>query len=145
MKKIIIIEILMLFVFCVLTACSINHFSAVHLCIQNINYFENLTEIQSNMSEAQRLELIEVWRNSMQKGLIYAISTLLAALAILAVMIIITIKDFPVFKPLTDKLADKRAARKEARSQAKAKQAAIAKQERIDQLKAELDELQKDE
>ena len=97
------------------------------------------------MSEAQRLELIEVWRNSMQKGLIYAISTLLAAIATLTAMIIIAIKDFPVFKPLTDKLADKRAARKEARSQAKAEQAAIAKQERIDQLKAELDELQKDE
>ncbi|WP_438846879.1 hypothetical protein [Anaerocaecibacter muris] len=75
----------------------------------------------------------------------YGILSLLAAIATLTAMIIIAIKDFPVFKPLTDKLADKRAARKEARSQAKAEQAAIAKQDRIDQLKAELDELQKDE
>jgi len=56
-----------------------------------------------------------------------------------------TIKDFPVFKPLVDKFTAKRAAHKEQREAIKAEQAEAAKQARIEQLQAELDELKKDE
>lgn len=73
------------------------------------------------------------------------ILALLASLSTLVAMIIIAIKDFPFFKPLVDKFNAKRAARKEQRAAVKAEQAEAAKQARIEQLQAELDELKKDE
>lgn len=56
-------------------------------------------------------------------------------------MVIIALKDFPVFKPMLDKLSAKR----DARKQAKAAKAVADKQARIERLQSELDALKKDE
>ena len=129
MKRIVIIEILLL------AATIASTYVGIELLSSN----------SFNTANRVPIEIKPDMLSGAYKYLRFGLFSLFASLATLAVMIVIAIKDFPVFKPLTDKLADKRAARKEARSQAKAEQAAIAKQERIDQLKAELDELQKDE
>ncbi len=75
----------------------------------------------------------------------YGILALVAAIATLAAMIIIAIKDFPVFKPLVDKFNAKRAAHKQASDAAKAEKAEADKKARIEKLTAELEELKKDE
>ena len=66
------------------------------------------------------------------------------SLAGIAAMVLIAIKDFPVFKPLAEKLQAKLQARRQINVQAKADRAEANKQARIEQLQAELDELKKD-
>ena len=123
MKKTIIVEILLLFASCMLIAFACWEFIALH---NYLVFFDETSGITQQL---------------MTRGIL----ALLASLATLAAIIIIAIKDFPVFKPLVDKFNAKRAAYKEQREAVKAEQAEAAKQARIEQLQAELDELKKDE
>ncbi len=136
MKRVVIIEIVLAFAIAMLLACSIKFFMYVSKMYNNINMLYDL-----DMSDASRNEIIERYRGNIAIALSYGIPALLAALATLAAMVLIALKDFPVFKPLLDKLAAKR----DARKQAKAEKAAADKQARIERLQSELDALKKDE
>lgn len=139
MKKTIIIEILLLFVFCVTLACAIKILDYAIEVSGRLDLHLNgkILYTDPNMQN----EMIKAYTDVYHAALSYGIPALFAAVADLATMVIIAIKDFPVFKPLIDKLK----ARKEQRDVVKAEQAAVAKKERIEKLQAELDELKKDE
>lgn len=138
MKKTIIIEVLLLFVFCVALACAIKILIFSTNMLYMIDYANNVLQYEN---DNLRIEYIASLNEQYNTALSYGIPAIFAAVADLAAMVIIAIKDFPVFKPLVDKFK----AHKEQRDAAKAKQAEIAKQERINELQAELDELKKDE
>lgn len=139
MKKTIVIEILLLFVVAWLIPIMIYH-------AENIEMYRTLISIYKENPDAFSYEstLAHTIQN-LNTQIIYFVFTLLAALATLAAMILVALKDFPVFKPLLDKLAAKRADRKQANDTAKAEKAAADKQARIERLQSELDELKKDE
>ncbi len=140
MKRVIVIEIVLAFAFAVLLACSIKFFMYVSKMYSGISMLYDL-----NMSDTSRNEIIERYRENIATALSYGIPALIAALATLAAMVLIALKDFPVFKPLLEKHAAKRTARKQANEVAKAEKAAADKQERIERLQSELDALKKDE
>lgn len=133
MKKTIVIEVLLAFALAMLVVFAIMEFRACYYYLQAIEYYK---EIGTDYSE------IAIAVNQVT---LYGTFATLAALCTLAAIIIIAIKDFPVFKPLVDKFNAKRAAYKEQREAVKAEQAEAAKQARIEQLQAEIDELKKDE
>lgn len=139
MKKTIMIETLLLFVFCVALACSIKILDYAVTVSKSLEHYLNgdITYFDPALQNDQ----IRYYTDLYHTALSYGIPALFAAVADLAAMVIIAVKDLPCFKPFVDKFK----ARKTARNQAKAEQAAIAKQERIDKLQAELDELKKDE
>lgn len=124
MKRTIMVEILLLFTFVVVLTLGIWCLKAG---IMNFNALHNYQE--QELAKYAYMYLI------------FGICGILAALATLTVMVIIALKDFPVFKPMLDKLTAKRADRK----QAKAEKAAADKQARIERLQSELDALKKDE
>ena len=70
----------------------------------------------------------------------YSVLALIANFSTFLAMILVAIKDLPVFQPLRDKFA----MRKSARLQAKAEKSKAEKQARIEQLQAELEELKRD-
>lgn len=72
--------------------------------------------------------------------LTYVIILTLGCIAEITAMILIAIKDLPVFKPIVDKYN----AHKQARLVAQAEKSEQQKQARIEKLQAELDELKKD-
>ena len=125
MKKTIIVEILLLFVLAVLLA----------FCIKIWNYIALLIEWATGVDEASASYVYE----SVYIALPYSLLTLIALPITLFVIILIALKDLPVFKPLADKLT----ARKEKRTQAKAERAEADKQARIAELENELEELKK--
>ena len=135
MKKVIMIEIFLAFATATLIAVAAWRFSDVSMRISLMDSYLSMGDI--DRGNDQKAFII--------KSLSYAIPSLLAALCTLAAIIIIAIKDFPVFKPFVDKFTAKRAAYKEQRAAIKVEQAEVAKQARIEQLQAELDELKKDE
>ena len=137
MKKTVIVEVLLLFVFCVALACAIE---ILDYAVDSANMLDLANKIDFG-DEFTRIQFIKTYEEYYHTALSYGIPSLFAAVVDLIAMAIIAIKDFPVFKPLVDMLNAKRAARKEQR----AEQAAIAKQDRIAKLQAELDELKKDE
>ena len=123
MKRTIVIEILLLFATVVLLTLGI---WCIKVSILNFKILHKLP----------KSDLINIYRY-----LIFGICGILAALATLAAMILVALKDFPVFKPMLDKLSAKR----DARKQAKAAKAVADKQARIERLQSELDALKKDE
>ncbi len=66
-----------------------------------------------------------------------ALLSFIGSVTCLTAIVLIAIKDFPVFKPLADKLT----ARKEKHAQAKAERAEEAKQAKIQAIEAKLEEL----
>lgn len=90
-------------------------------------------------------DLVDIWRENMRKAFTYGVFSLLSSVGIFIAMVILAVRDFPVFRPLIDKLHSKLQAKRAAHKEKRAKQAEIAKQERISKLQAELDELKKDE
>lgn len=140
MKKTIIIEILCLIAFCIILACAIKFLSYAHEV--SLNIIELQKELVYDSSYERIIDSVKEYRTV---ALSYGIPALLAALATLAAMVLIALKDFPVFKPMLDKLAAKRADRKQANDTAKAEKAAAEKQARIERLQSELDALKKDE
>ena len=138
MKKTIVIEILLAFIFAVLIACSspfFKHVAAMNEYIEEINGF---ILYDPNVDYSSDLKYYNAQIN---QALAYAIPMLIAAIADIVVMVVIAIKEFPIFKSLKNKFK----IRQEQRAAAKAEQAKIAKQQRIEKLQAELDELKKDE
>ena len=97
--------------------------------------------IEHNIHNPNLKDWISIWRDMFDVYFPFGLMSLFAALATLAAMIIIAIKDFPVFQPLLAKLNAKR----DARKQAKAEKAEADKQARIEQLQSELEQLKKDE
>ena len=114
MKKTIFIEILLFFIFAVLLALSI--------------IFLQMAVAQFNLPEQYHFPAIDAAARS---NLMYGLFLLLAAIADLVVIILITLKDFP---KIMESIKTRKAARKKAK-----------KQKRIADLQAELDELKKDE
>lgn len=141
MKKTVVVEILLLLAFCVLLACAINYLRTACETLKTIEWIKT----DPIFSDPEREDLVYTYNLHLATTLSYGIPALIAALSTLAAMVIIAIKDFPVFKPLVDKFNAKRAAHNEQRAAVKAEQAEEAKQARIEQLQAELDELKKDE
>ncbi len=130
MKRTIFVEILLLLVLAVLLAIGIAHWQSVSSWL-NL-YFEDFH------NDYTWNEFVKEF--AFDKTLTYSIFTLVATIADLVAIILIAIKDFPVFKPLLDKLA----ANKERRTQAKAERAEADKQAKIKALEAELEELKND-
>lgn len=112
MKRTIIIEIILLFNMC------LSAFFA-------IKFIQGIFQYNVNWSTSYYITMTTLY--------------LLSFVSLLAVFIIVAIKDFPVFKPLLDK----HNARKQKRAQTKAERAEIEKQKRIEQLETELEELKK--
>ena len=130
MKKRIILEVCLLFVFCWLIACNIIWWQSVASTINDIDYLQSINDI----------ETVTYLKESLNLGLTYAVFSLIAAIVTLSSIIIIVV-DSPYFKPLLEKLE----AKKNARKTAKTEKAEITKQKRIEQLENELNELKKDE
>ncbi len=127
MKKAVILEILLLLAIGILIYFSCWCLSVCYTNFQSVN--------------AVPIEIAPDLLAGAYHYLIRGILALVAAVVVIAVMIIIAIKDFPCFQPLVDKYKE----RKEKRAAEKAERTEAAKQERIEQLQAELDELKKDE
>lgn len=139
MKKTIVIEILLLFVLALLIAVAVDYADFIGIYNDMIAETKRHPEYVSySRTLAHEIQIRNTYIS-------YFVPTILAAFATLAAIIILAIRDFPVFKPLVDKFKAKRAARKEQRAAEKTEQAETAKQERIAELQAELDELKKDE
>ena len=131
MKKTVCVEIMLVFIFSALIA----------IASWRLSY---VVETRAWL-DAGAFTNIEAQKANINTSLIYSVIAIIAALCDLAVMVITAIKDFPVFKPLVNKFTAKRAAHKEQREAIKAEQAEAAKQARIEQLQAVIDELKKDE
>lgn len=140
MRKTIIIEILLIFVFAVLLSCA---FKLIDYAVDVSNTLDLLPYL--GLEDNQRTELTNQYQGFMTTALCFGIPALLAAITTVAVMAIIAIHDFPVFKPLADKIKAKCVARKERRAAEKIERDQAKKQERIARLQSELDELKKDE
>lgn len=130
MKRSIIIELLIFFVFVVLVALSIILWKRYN----DLNYFYTYFINTGHDDIAQEYPPMIV------HCLIYAILSAFALLADFAAIIMLAIKDFPVFKPLVDKLNE----RKQKHAQAKAERADRAKQAKIAELEQQLEELKKE-
>ncbi len=129
MKRSIVISILLLFVSASLICISVMYWKSV-------NHFIQLYEVNFR----QTLSWDEFARDySFYKTLSYAIISVLAAISSLVSIILIAVKDFPVFKPIVDKFT----ARKEKCAQAKAERTEAKKQAKISELEAQLEELKK--
>lgn len=137
MKRTVFIEILLLVVLGVLLYISINSFIGAS---RSFIWAKRFSE------EAYEEYIIETYRSQAMRLLLFGLLLYLpAALADIAAMVLIAVKEFPVFKPLTDKIAARHAARKDARAAAKTAKAEAEKQKRIEELEAELHNLNKDE
>lgn len=131
MKRVIFIEILLIFILSFLLVATISYWKNVEFLV---NYYNN--HLQDTVSWN---DFVSAY--GFDNNLTYSIISLIAVLANLIAIILITTKNFPVFKPLVDKYN----ARKQKHAQAKAERAEIEKQKRIEQLETELEELKKDE
>lgn len=134
MKRTILIEVLLLFVLSVLVLMMWKCWNSIKV---SIYYYKNYSSLGGH-------GLTEVFP-SIIGDIILAVFVTLSGIVIIAVMFLIALKDFPVFKPIHDKFVAKSNARKAVRTQAKADKAEAAKQARIEQLQAELEELKKDD
>ena len=121
MKKQIVIEILLLFVLAVLIAISTNF---LQTSITHFNHYHS--------------ENYEVFKEWGIQQLVWGIFALLACIADIAVMVLVALKDFKLFMPLIEK----HNARKAQIAAARAAKADADKQKRIEELQAELDDLQ---
>lgn len=118
MKKVIIIEILLIIVLSVLIACLVEFAEVLKIRILYNGSKEYITQ-----------------------STLYVIFVSFAILCNIAIIVLIALKEFTIFKPLLDKLQ----ARKEQRLQAKTERAEANKQAKIIELEKQLEELKKDE
>ncbi len=130
MKRVVLIEVLLLLSFCVLLSFTIIflHSAAVR--------FDTASIAGDDKS---------FWLEIAYENFSYGFPCLVGALSNLTAMILIAIKDFKVFEPLRNKYSDKRNARKSVRLAAKQAKADADKQKEIAELEAKLNELKKDE
>lgn len=136
MKKYLIVLLVEIFLVVVL-AISI-HFN---YCFWNsVSDLNKLIEMYTDSIDYDYTMVIQGLKESVKTNTNYAILSLTSSLLILASIILIAIKDFPVFQPFRDKIK----ARQEQRAQAKAEKAEAKKQELIKDLEATLEELKND-
>ncbi len=135
MKKTVIIEILLVCVLAILLSCAIITLREIPSINRYISYFHTLSPNDPNYD----LVYITAGTGNIYKPIFLGIGipALIAAVADLAAIIIIAIKDFPIIKRWVDNFKTKCATKKQIRN-------TIAKQKRIKQLQSELDELKKD-
>lgn len=129
MKRIIIIESLLIFVFAILVVLFVPHIRQTIIWFKDIHW-----NILQGFSP-HPLSYKYAYTN-----LSYSIFSFLAAIADIAVMALVAIKEFKVFQPLIDK----HNARKQARAAARTAKAESEKQKEIAELEKRLDELKKD-
>lgn len=138
MKKTIIVETALIVILAISITFAVEYWGLTSKLIDELKIFKNNFNPSNYFSYYPELNY---YHNTIKHNAIYGSLSLIAAFATLAAMVLIALKDFPVFKPMLDKLTAKRADRK----QAKAEKAAADKQARIERLQSELDELKKDE
>lgn len=119
MKRTIIIEVLLLFIFTILIIVLINAWQNLHILLE--------------FYEGEDWEIF-VKNYNITSAIIFPIFYTLATIADLAAIILIALKDFK-------SLADKLATRKVARQEAKAERAEADKQAKISELEKQLEEL----
>lgn len=132
MKKTIIIEVLLFAAFVTTLVCA----SIMLYYARNLYINAHDPYVISHYPD-----IVELYSKQVKWSLSFALPFLASAIFTFAAIIIIAVKDFPVFKPLILKSNAKR----EARKLAKAEKAEANKQARINKLQAEIDELKKDE
>lgn len=126
MKRTILIEILLLSVLAILIAFNVYFWGFIKALYDRLN----------TVDSAARSYIYD----NINSDLPYGIIGLIACIATLTAIILIAIKDFSVFKPLVDKIN----ARKEARNKVKVDKAEQAKQNKIEALEKQLEELKKE-
>lgn len=132
MKKTILIETLLLFLLAVIISVCVQEWKFVDATLLNLN--------DKHLVDIATPDIIETWKNNLQNYYIYAIFTTIASLLDVLIIILVIIKDFPVFKLLHEKTNE----RKKQRVQAKTETAEANKQRKIMALEAQLEELKKD-
>lgn len=134
MIRAIVIEVLLLFIFAVLIASS-----AWFLKIA-VEDFQIALKISPNdtPNDTYFLEYARLY-------LAYGLPSLFAAVADIVVIVLVALKEFPVFKPLIDKHKARKLQRKLEKTKAEAIQAEEYRKSRIEQLQAELEDLKKNE
>ena len=130
MFRAIVIEVLLLFIFAVLITSTVFFLNASVANFHAASYINEHVDI-----------LIERG----YKYLAYGLPNLLAAIADIVVIVLVALKEFPVFKPLIDKYKAHKQHRKHEKAKAEAIQAEEYRKSRIEQLQAELEELKKNE
>lgn len=127
MKRTIIVEVLLVFILAVLIVAAVHHWEWYNAWSSQIqDYTENGFPYGNAMKDAMA---------GLAQFRTYGIFDILAMLADFAAMVCLTI---PAIKKLKDKIAAKHSEHKTAKAEAD-------KQARIEQLKADLEELKKDE
>ncbi len=119
MKRAVLIEVLLLFALAVLIAVGAKYIS------MSVVSFDTASWISTDASDFIKYGV---------EYLTYGLLALLAAAADIVAMVLIALKEFPVFKPFIDKRRARKAERKEADRQA-----------RIEALESELEELKGDD
>ncbi len=133
MRKIVVSWILLLIAFILSTVAA----SKLLTFAWNVNL-----AIQNNYQNPNMMDWVRLWRDLHDTiYLPYGLISLIASISTFAAMIIIAVKEFPVFQPLIEKIK----ARKAERAVAKEEKAQADKQQRIEKLTAELEQLKKDE
>lgn len=127
MKKFIFAEILLLFASAVLL-----YFAITRIDI-SINNFHNYEVAYA----FQEFENAELYQKAGINSVILSCVSFLATFGNIFVIILIAIKDFPVFKPLVDKVN----ARKQALKEEKKQKELEGKQQQLEKLQAEIDNL----
>lgn len=136
MKKTIVIETLLLIVLAVLLSCAIITLKDISSMNEYIEHFNTLPPNDANYDIG--FIIVANTKVYVCKYLSIGIPAIIAAVADFTAIIITAVRDIPIIKQSIESFKAKRTARKEQR-------ATTAKQERIDKLQAELDELKKDE
>lgn len=133
MKRTIIIEILLCLTLITLIPACVTYGSALSKNIEALRAVKGWGQENS--------DLVAKIYSDVLYGSIYFSVFILGMLFDLSAMILIAIRDFPVFKPLLEKLNAKKA----RKQQIKAEKVKVEKQNHINKLQAEITKLKKDE
>lgn len=91
MKKTILIEVILLFLLAVIISVSVQEWQFVNTISQNLND-DHLVEIATP-------DILESWKQDLHSYCVYGSFTAIAGLLNIVAIILIAIKDFPIFKP----------------------------------------------
>lgn len=136
MKRTIIIEVFLFIVFAITI-----YFNFVFW--NSIRDTKNLIDLYSQITSYDYTTIIEEFKKSIHTYTIYGSLTIISSVFILLTIILIAVKDFPVFKPITDKIKVKLDKNKATRAEQKALKAEAQKQTQIERLEKKLEELKK--
>lgn len=133
MKRVIFISIISAFIFSLFLAYSIQALRSAQWQLEYL-YGENIKEYGESYIESFRISAYTSLRN----GLL----SLAGSLCTLALYALIAVKEFKIFQPFVERHKEKHNARKSKRAARKEAKTQADKQKRIEELQAELDELQ---